>query len=287
MRALLLAGLLLVAGDVSASSSDEFNRARNAFAFGNYREAIQLLQGLLRPLRLRDEERIAEARQLLGVSYYFVKDFRAAEEEFERLLFLKPRHQLDPLLIPPPVIEYFEKVREKIKDRLARLHPEKKEAPSGPIYIERRVERRLLLLNLFPFGVGQFQNRQAGKGIFFLSAQTAMLATNLVSYAAVESRRRPDGRFAPGDESWARNLRVVQIVSLSTLGALVVWGVVDALLEYRPEVVTERILPAPPGSEPKSPTGVPPPRSSQGTHRLQFRPWVLSGGGGLGLGLVF
>jgi hypothetical protein len=287
MRALLFAGLVFIAGQVFASPTDDFNRARNAFAFGNYREAIELLQGLLRPLRLRDAERIAEARQLLGVSYYFVKDFRAAEEEFERLLFLKPRHQLDPLLIPPPVIEFFEKVRERIKDRLARLHPEKKEAPSGPIYIERRVQRRVFLLNLFPFGVGQFQNREVGKGVFFLSAQAGMLATNLVSYALVESRRRPDGRFAPGDESWARGLRVVQIVSLSAFGALVVWGVVDAFLEFRPEVVTERILSSPPGSEPVSPVRAPPARSSRGSHRLQFSPWVSSTGGGLGLGLVF
>lgn len=264
-----------------ASTQDEFNRARNAFTFGNYPEAVALLRGLLNPMRLREEDRIAEARQLLGVSLYFVKQFDAAREEFERLLFLRPRQQLDPLLFPPPVIEFFEKVRETIKDKLARLHPELRPSQPGPVIIERRVERNHYLLSFFPFGVGQFQNRQNGKAAFFLSAELAMLATNLVTYGAVESLRRADGRFDARDEGLAKNLRIVQIVSLSAFGALVVWGIVDALVEYRPEVVTERKR----GGAPASPAK--PPASPKAGRRLQYFPWVASGGGGLGVGFRF
>jgi tetratricopeptide (TPR) repeat protein len=285
-RTLAVVALCALAAPARATPVDALNRARNAYAYGNYAEAIQVLRSVLYPLKLRDEDRIVEARQLLGVCHYFVKDLEAAREEFERLLYLRPKHELDPLLIPPPVIEFFEKVREKIRDRLARLHPEVRRAPAGPVTIVREVERRHLVLSFVPFGVGQFQNGRAGKAAFFLSAQVATLATNLITYAIAESKRLPDGRFDPRDEGLARNLRAAQIVSLSAFGALVAWGIVDAVLEYRAEVVRERRVEGGTGSGAPARTARPP-GSGGAAQRLQWVPWAAAGGGGLGIGLRF
>jgi hypothetical protein len=299
VRAAILAPVVLLLAITSAPPArpgviDDFNRARNAFTFGNYGEAIRVLTGLLQPLQLRDEGQLVEARQLLGVCHYFTRNYFAAQEEFERLLYVRPRHELDPLLFPPPVIEFFEKVRARIKDKLARLHPERKPPAPERTLIVRRVERRPWALNLFPFGVGQLMNGQTKKGIFFLASELAMLTTNLVTYAVAESRRLPDGRFNAADESSVRGLRVAQIVSLATLGALVVGGIVDAFVEWQPEVVTEERtpLPAPPATPPAPPReGAPKPaspgagpRSSRG---FGLFPWASASGAGLAFGFRF
>jgi tetratricopeptide (TPR) repeat protein len=271
--------LLSSALEAGASQTDELNRARNAFAFGNYQEAVKLLEGLLHPVRLRAAEQIVEARQLLGVSYYFLKRFPEAEAEFERLLYLRPQHELDPLLFPPPVIELFEKVRARIRDRLSRLHPEVKEPGAGPAYFVRRIERRHFVLNFFPFGVGQFQNGRPGKAAFFLSSEAATLAANLITYAAAESLRLSNGRFNARDAGTASNLRYAQVATLGGFGALVIAGIIDALVDYRPTIVTEERIERAPGEPPV----VPKTRAD----RLQWSPWIVSGGGGLGMSFRF
>lgn len=290
---LCLAALLILAAPTHARATplEDFARARNAFTFGNYPEAIRLLTSLLAPLQLRDEAQVVEARQLLGVCHYFVRSFFAAQEEFERLLYVRPRHELDPLLFPPPVIEFFEKVRTRIKDKLALLHPENRTEPAVPTLILRKVEKRHRLLAFFPFGVGQLQNGRAGKALFFLASELAMLATNLITYGVAESRRLADGRFNTGDESLVRGLRVAQIVSLCTLGALVIGGVVDALVEHQSEVVSDQRVtpPADSGTPPQNPPtrSAPRERSSTTERRLQWNAWAQPGSAGLSWGWRF
>lgn len=270
-----------------AAPADDFNRARNAFTFGNYQEAIRLFTALLNPLKLREENQLVEARQLLGISHYFVRNYFAAQEEFERLLYLRPRHELDALLFPPPVIDFFEKVRERIKDKLGKLHPELQKAPASATLLVRHVERRPWVLNLVPFGVGQLQNRRVGKAIFFAAAQLATLTTNLITYGLAEARRLPDGRFNAGDESFVRGLRTTQIASLATFGALVIAGIVDGFVDWQPEVVREERLPLPGSSPAPRPPASPSPAAPRKGAGLSFGPFATAGGAGLSLGFRF
>ena len=48
----------------------------------------------------------------------------------------------------------------------------------------RRVERRPYAVNFLPFGAGQFQNEQRGKGWAFLGAETVLGAVSLGAFIA-------------------------------------------------------------------------------------------------------
>ena len=73
------------------------------------------------------------------------------------------------------------------------------------------------------------------KGYLLLGSELAALATNIGAFVAAERLRGADGFYAPSDAKTARRLRTVQYVSLGVLGALLIYGVLDAVLNFEPE----------------------------------------------------
>jgi hypothetical protein len=80
---------------------------------------------------------------------------------------------------------------------------------------------------LLPFGVGQFVERRPGAGAALLSAETLLLAANIVTAVIVFNERLPDGTFR--DAARDQALQVVNIAALGVLAATVVVGAVDGL----------------------------------------------------------
>jgi tetratricopeptide (TPR) repeat protein len=249
----------------ATNPSDDFERGRNAFFRGEYKRAIGLLNPLLYPeLRLDSEEEVVQTHRMLGVAYLFEGQQDQARREFRKLLELSPDFQLDPYLESPRVVEFFQGVvreqRAELGDIEARL--KKREAalakkPAGGL-IERRIERHSYAINFLPFGSGQFQNGNRKKGWLFLTTESALAVTSLaaftVNFAAYGVRpyrgcldpvvAQPDGspgvcpddRIDHSSENLSRNLTRVQVVSGGLFFATAIWGIVDAIRNFRAEV---------------------------------------------------
>jgi hypothetical protein len=242
-----------------------FDRGRTAFGRAEYGRAIEILNPLLYPEVLLDSEgEVVQAHRMLGVAYLFENQTEEARREFRKLLELRPDYRFDPLLDPQRVVDFFNGIvkeeegaiaaieaRRRQRDaelaarrqrEAARLYPQ---APPAVVY-----ERRSYLVSFFPFGAGQFQNGERGKGMFFLGAEAALgaislgtFATNLGLYGLDPQRKclitHPVGQACPPDaidhsqEDTSTWLTRVQLVSGGLFFAVAIWGIVDAVRHYQ------------------------------------------------------
>jgi len=248
--AALFAAVLATAATARASTpEEEFQAAENTFRFQDYARAVEQFRPLLYPdVRLASPDLVIRTHEYLAACYHWLHDDRTMEDEFTALLTLSPQHRLDPFFYPATLIDKFEAIRK----RLIGLHVIEAEPVAKPPVetvrcerVEETVVRRSRLTNLVPFGVGQFVNGKTTKGALFLTGEVLTLSLNIASWVSIESLRGDDGYFAPKDAATARDLRIVQYVGLGTFGALAIWGIVDAFLDFRPEVKSLKIVPCP------------------------------------------
>jgi tetratricopeptide (TPR) repeat protein len=263
---------------------EAFDRGRTAFARAEYQRAIEILHPLLYPEVLLDSEgEIVQAHRWLGVSYLFENRPEEARREFHKLLALRPEFRFDPLFDPQRVVDFFNGVlketqteiaemdarrRKREQELAARRERDAKLAVQPPVVL--RYERHSNVINFIPFGAGQFQNNQPGKGWAFLTVEAALaavsvgaLATNLALYG-LEPRRKCLVMQTEGscplidhsEETNSRRLTQLQVVSGGLFFAVAIWGVIDALRNY------QRIVPI--ADTPPTPSG--------GTARLMLGP---------------
>jgi hypothetical protein len=250
----------------TVSPSEDLQRGKNAYDRGEFKRAVEIVRPLLYPeLRLQSEHQIVQAHRILGVSYLFEKQQVEAAGEFRKLLQLSPDYRFDPLLDPPEVVDFFISVRKDYSEELAHLEAKRKQLErerqrdkeecenlrAGPAVIEKRVGRNSFTVNFVPFGAGQFQNGQPGKGWAFLTAEAVLgavsvgaLATNLVTYGLRPQRTCrydvgdsvcPPEDIDHTDEDRSRLLTRVQIASGAVFLGTVAWGIIDAIYYYRSE----------------------------------------------------
>ena len=251
LAAVVLSACLLATGSpaVAATPEAEFQTAENTFRFQDYAKAVEQLRPLLYPdVRLASPDLVVRAHEFLAACYHWLGDERRMEDEFTALLTLAPQHRLDSFFYPPSLIERFEGIRAK----LIGLHViEAEPAPKPPVdtvkceRTEETIVRRSWVPNLVPFGVGQFLNGRNTKGALFLTGQTLSLTLNIAAWVSIESLRGSDGYFSARNAGVARDLRIVQYVGLGTFVGLAVWGIVDAFLDFTPEVKSVRMVPCP------------------------------------------
>jgi len=251
---------------VPSPAAEELRRGKISFDRGEYGRAIEILQPLLYPeIRLESEGQIVQAHRMLGVAELFQGDNDAAAQEFRKLLQLQPDYRFDPLLDPPQVVDLFNGVLRDHEAEVETLEAKQREAArarqrdreqceklrAGPTVIEKRFGRNSFLINFVPFGAGQFQNGQRGKGWAFLAAEAtlaaasvAALTTNFALYGARPKRACkfdtgatpcPPGDIDHTDEDRSHWLVGTQVASGAAFFAAVAWGLADALYYYRPE----------------------------------------------------
>lgn len=247
-------------------ATEELQRGKNAYDRGEFGRAVEILRPLLYPdLRLQSDTQIVLAHRVLGVAYLFEKKSADAQEEFRKLLQIRPDYRFDPLLDPPEVVDFFNNVRRGYSTELAKLEAKRREsekarerdreecekARGGPTVIERRVGRNSFAVNFVPFGAGQFQNGQRNKGWAFLAvegvlgaASVAAFATNLALYGFRPQRpcrydygsnTCPAEDVDHTDENRSHLLTQVQVATGAAFFAAVAWGIADAIYSYRPE----------------------------------------------------
>jgi len=219
--ALLVAARAAVAQPAGAAAEPGavLDAAAAALAAGDYPRTIELAKrALARPATKPDR---AEAHRLVGLATFFLGDTGQADHELLAYLRLDPDARLDPAVVPPEAITFFEDVRARNAAELNKLRPR---------------QRRYSVLNLIP-PAGQFQNRDRIKGWTLGAVELGLVATNLTSYFMLRSWCSRDDFTCESDGSdvpdKARTARTVNYVSGLALIGVYVYGVIDGYYGYR------------------------------------------------------
>ena len=199
---------------LAAPARADIAGAQDALAAGDYDRTIELAESVI-AARAEAKADLAEAHRLLGLAHYFRGNTMIAEEEFLAYLRLELDGRLDPALVPPEAIAFFEDVRARHAAELNKLRPR---------------QRRYQLLNLVPPG-GQIQNKQYTKAWVIGGAELALAATHLTTYLVLRSWcHRDDNTCVSGGTDIpdkARKVRTVNYLSGAALIGVYLYGVYD------------------------------------------------------------
>jgi hypothetical protein len=264
--ALALAALL-----AAPTQPADLRRARDRFEFGAWADAAAIVRQFLAAHPHPPESDAVLAFRILGIAEWHLGDRVQARSAFVSLLSEDPDYKLDPFLVPPVIVEFFEEVKRDHEPTLGPLREQKRtlreqerlaeetrrrllaeeRARSGPPAKVVRVQERQYVINWFPFGAGQFQNGERAKGTAVAAGELALGAVNigaiLVHNQIVDNSARctpsqPNCSRPPYTDATRRLLRNVDLVKYLSAGlfwALYAWGVVDAHRHFVPRVETE------------------------------------------------
>jgi hypothetical protein len=204
----------------TADSAELLSAAENSIAAGEYDRAIELA-GSVVSAEAAAKADFAEAHRLLGLAHYFRGDTATAEAEFLAYLKLDLDGRLDPAVVPPEAVAFFEDVRARHAVELRKLRPR---------------QRRFMWLNLLPPG-GQIQNRQYTKAWVLGGVEVALAATHLTTFFVLRSWcDNPDNTCVDGGTDIpdkARKWRTVNYLSGAALIGVYVYGVIDGFRGFR------------------------------------------------------
>jgi hypothetical protein len=257
----------------AAPTSPELKRARDRFEFGSFAEAAAIVRGWLAEHPDASGEDAIEAYRILGIAELKLGDEPQARSAFVSLLSLDPDHVLDPFLVEPKVVEFFDRVKREHEPALAPLRERRRaleeqrrlaedakrrllsdeQARTGPPTRVVRVEEHVYLLNWIPFGAGQFQNGDRAKGTAIAAAQVTLGALNLGAILFHNAiAQDPARRCAPSqvagcsrppytdsDRRLMSRADAVKYSSAALFWLVYAYGVFDAHRHYVPRVETE------------------------------------------------
>jgi tetratricopeptide (TPR) repeat protein len=253
--------LLLLATLAAGPQSAELKRARDRFESGAYDDARAMARAWLAANPDARGDDAVEAYRIIGTSELKLGHEAEARQAFQELLLKDPDYGLDPFLVEPRVVEFFDAVKRASEPELAPLRAQRRaereqaraaeEAARAPRVV--RVRERLYLLNWMPLGAGQYQNGDRAKGTAIAAAEVAFAAVNLGAILfhnqIAEDRGRrcsttqPTGCSRPpytdSDRRLLSRTDTVKYVSAGLFWAVYGYGVIDAHLHYVPRVETE------------------------------------------------
>ncbi len=257
--------MVAIARPASANELADFERARDAYRAQDYELAAALFGELVgqEVPRLRSRALLLESRKFLAASYLFLGRQKEAEAEFERLLRDEWTYELDPLAFPDEVQKTFVRVRRRLQQRRrdAEEASQRAEEEARRKEVERVLRERESLHRLaglaetervervntrwiaaIPFGVGQFQNGHTGSGVFLAVSEGVLAAVNITTYFLHQDL---EGLVPVEEELGAatfaeKAFRHANQISLGLLVAMVVAGIVDAQIRFRPSIEWSR-----------------------------------------------
>jgi tetratricopeptide (TPR) repeat protein len=282
--------LALLVTASAATPAEDLERARQSFRSGDFQTALPLLNFLLYPTpRLARSDDLLEAHVLLGACGFETGDRAVAKREFEQALYLSAELTLEPLLFSVGAMRFFDDTKQALEERTRRNAEKRALAEERERLRKYRAslivyEVRPFYVNFVPFAAGQFQNGQRTKGVLFSTSQAAAFAASAGIWVYLVSQYGYNGRVPPEDASNVRLLQQMEIGAGAAFWVLYSWGVVDALLHYKPRAQIQgddSLLPEDLRDleKPKSKKSVSP--------RSWIGPLATPGGLGLGMGTEF
>jgi hypothetical protein len=264
---------LLLALALAATTSADLKRARDRYEFGAYADAAGAVRELMARHPSLTEAESIEAYRLLGLSEYQLGDKAAARAAFVTLLSIQPDYSLDAFLVPPQIVEFFDRVKRDAEPELAPLREQRRQLReqqrladearrkllaeeqlrTGPPTKILRVEEHVYILNWIPFGAGQFQNGQPSKGTAIAAAELILGAVNigaiLIHNQIASDRSRwctpsdvsncSNPPISDSDRHLLQNIDIAKYVSAGLFWAVYAYGVADAHVHYVPVIETE------------------------------------------------
>jgi len=214
--------------------------AEESFRQQHYRDTVTIVNALLYPKpMLESVEKVHRAREILGASYWQLQNFAKAEREWQFLLIARPGFQLDAFFYPKAMRDFFQNLRQTLIQQgiigKATEVPKSKPAPRV-LQITQVIERRSRATAFIPFGVGQFDNGREAWGWFFLSSETAALATSLgtsFAYQFLPTAGSPF-TFSNNMKGTAKALYWTSLISGAVFAGLATWGIIDANISHQP-----------------------------------------------------
>jgi hypothetical protein len=200
----------------AAAVRADLHAAAEALRGGDYRRSAELAAPLAENPAIERTDR-AEAHRLYGLALFFLGRHGDAEAALLEYLKLDVDAHLDPALVPPEAIVFFEDVRSRHAAELRALRPKPK-------------QKRYAILNVLP-PAGQLQNGHRGKAIAIGAGGVLLLGANLGSYLVLRDWCGADKTCGDHTDD-ARTLRIVNLASGIMLIGLYAYGVGDAAWHY-------------------------------------------------------
>jgi hypothetical protein len=202
--------------------ADNLEAAADALQRADYDEAAALAGQVASMLDDIDKIDRAEAWRIYGLSLFFLKRNAEAEQAFLQYMLLSARQgnraKLDPAQVPPEAVTYFDDVatRHEAEIDAAFPKPEKK---------------KRWWFNALPMA-GQFQNGHTTKAWLVGIGFVAFGATNLATYAVLNSRCDGVDDTCEGGAASARTLKAINYVSGALWIGVTAYYVVDGFIYY-------------------------------------------------------
>jgi hypothetical protein len=213
---------------VPATPAGTLKSARDEFDFGNYESVVVRLRPIVDAMELSHElpdkaDRL-EALRVYGIACTLTGRNTAAEGAFLLLLREEPSTQLDPALVRPEAVAFFERVRLRHREELIAVYRKNRR----PHY---------WAVDLIPIA-GQLQNRDWKKAIGFGVAEAALLASHITTGVLLGQYQGDNGTFIVHNmdgsivdhRSAMKPLLAVNYTSFALLLGVTVSGIIDAFV---------------------------------------------------------
>ncbi len=214
------------AGQPANQADPEIARVRTEFEYGNYADVLKRASERIDRGNLSAAE-VVELHKYAGLAAFYLNRKTEAERHLWTLLQLDPDYSLDPFVVPPQAVTYFEALRSQHAQQLDAIRDERrrrverlKEAEERErARVESEQQRRQLeelarqasvprgrtqsfVVNFLPFGLGQFQQGRTKTGVVFAVTEGAFALTSVAAFLAYNSliQERPltlDDRLTP------------------------------------------------------------------------------------------
>ncbi len=218
IRVAVVVAIVFVARIAFADSAADLRAAEAHLGAAEWSEAARLAGPIAKDVHAPRAER-TEAWRVYGLALFSLGLKDEAEVALFEYLKLEPDAHLDPSLVVPEAVVFFEDVRARHAGELRRLRP----------HAVRK--KRYAALNLLP-PWGQFQNHQPVKAWTLAGAELVLLAADVTTYAILRSRCSPSDLTCSSPGS-SRDLRTINLISGGLLVGAVVYGVIDGFVVYR------------------------------------------------------
>ncbi len=220
-----------IAQPSESTNASALRRANAALRAGQYGRALLLARPITSGTGVDATDR-AEAYRVYGLSLFFLNRRAGAEAALLEYIKLDADAHLDPGVVPPEAVVFFEDLRSRHAAELRASRP--------------RTGRRLhWWYNLAP-PLGQLQNGQHGKAWFLAIASGVSLATNVTTFLVLRSWcDRATSVCDDGDADRSDTARALELANMASGAALIglyAYGVFDGFTGYRRARRHERTL---------------------------------------------
>ena len=225
------------------TDAQRIRRARNLFEYGDCQSVIDVLENFEELSVQKETDNLVDAHRMLGVCYHQLDRKAEALGELRKILYLKPKYELDPFLTPPPVVELFEQLRIEMQSKLEEIDAAQDDSTldNGNMrvqIIERgsSVQVTPWAVVLLPFGIAQWVNGSPVKAAIFGVLQGTLLTMNVSTFWA-GYLLAPDNRVTSSDQAIMHGVLWWAHIGALFLGGLAYGaGVADAWWNWEQSV---------------------------------------------------